>query len=62
LQGVRGQPPRDIDALVDTLLRVSRLAEDLGDQISEMDLNPIMVFEAGKGIKVVDSLMILNKG
>ena len=62
LQGVRGQPPRDLDALVDTLLKVSRVAEDLDDQISEMDLNPIMVFETAKGIKVVDSLMILNQG
>jgi acetate---CoA ligase (ADP-forming) len=61
LQGVRGQPPRDIDALVDTLLKVSRLAQDMEDKISEMDLNPIIVFGTGKGIKVVDSLMILNR-
>jgi acetyltransferase len=60
LQGVRGKAPRDIDALLDTLLKVSRLGEDLEDQIAEMDLNPVMVFEAGKGIKVVDSLMILR--
>lgn len=61
LQGVRGQPPRDLDALIDTLLKVSRMAEDLEEQIAEMDLNPIMVFETGKGIKVVDALMISNQ-
>jgi acyl-CoA synthetase (NDP forming)/GNAT superfamily N-acetyltransferase len=41
LLGGGGQPPADISALRDTLLRVSRLADDL-PQIAELDLNPVI--------------------
>ena len=41
LLGDRGQPAADIDALRDTLLRVSRLADDL-PQVAELDLNPVI--------------------
>jgi len=60
LEGFRGQPTYDQEALIETLLKVSRLAEDLESQIEEMDLNPVKVFEAGRGIKVVDSLLVLQ--
>jgi acetyl coenzyme A synthetase (ADP forming)-like protein len=54
LQGHRGRPPADLDALRDILLRVSRLAEDVRE-IAELDLNPVMVLDAGKGCRVVDA-------
>jgi acyl-CoA synthetase (NDP forming) len=41
LLGHRGSPPADLDALCDTLLRVSRLADDL-PEIAELDLNPVI--------------------
>ena len=41
LLGHRGQPAADIGALRDTLLRVSRLADDL-PQVAELDLNPVI--------------------
>lgn len=46
LTGYRGQPPVDVAALEESLLRVSALVEDL-PQIAEMDLNPIIVHAAG---------------
>ncbi|MEE8390871.1 MAG: acetate--CoA ligase family protein [Anaerolineae bacterium] len=61
LEGVRGQPPGDIDAVVDTLLRVSRLMIDL-PQVAEMDLNPLIVGPAGTGAWAVDVRIALGEG
>jgi acyl-CoA synthetase (NDP forming) len=55
LQGMRGKPPADRNALIDTLLRVSQLVTDHGAQIDELDLNPLVVLP--KGTKVVDALI-----
>jgi acyl-CoA synthetase (NDP forming) len=52
LLGHRGQPPADIDALRDTLLRVSQLADDL-PQVAELDLNPVIA--GPDGVTVVDA-------
>ncbi|WP_297464559.1 acetate--CoA ligase family protein [Thermococcus sp.] len=60
LAGVRGEEPADIDAIVDMLLKVSKLVEDLENYIKEMDLNPVFVYEKGKGAVVVDARMILK--
>jgi acetyltransferase len=57
LEGFRGQPPADIAAVIDIVLRFSQLCLDLKDAIAEIDINPLMVCENGKGAKVVDCLM-----
>ena len=54
LQGYRGQPAADVDALRDLLLRVSRLADDV-PEIIELDLNPVIALPAGHGCRVVDA-------
>jgi acetyltransferase len=59
LQGARGQAPADIDALVDCIERVSWLAADCSDKITEIDINPLCVLTAGQGVRVVDALVIL---
>jgi acyl-CoA synthetase (NDP forming) len=56
LKGARGRVAADIDAIVALLLKVSALAINLSQFISEIDLNPVMVFNHGKGVKVVDAL------
>lgn len=56
LQGVRGQKPRDVNALVDALLKVSRMVEE-NPSIRELDLNPIFVYE--KGLTVIDARVIV---
>jgi len=58
LAGVRGKPKTDITAIIDLLLKVSNLASDWGESISEFDLNPVVVFEDGQGIKVLDALCV----
>ena len=57
LRGYRGQPPLDIDTIAKILLNTSRLVMDHQD-IKELDLNPIMVYE--KGAKTVDARIILE--
>lgn len=53
LKGVRGEPPSDINAVVDTLLRVSLLVHDF-PQIKELDINPFFVYEDGQGVSALD--------
>ena len=57
LKGYRNTPPADIDAIVQILLNTSRLVTD-HEEIKELDLNPIMVYE--KGAKTVDARIILE--
>jgi acyl-CoA synthetase (NDP forming) len=58
LDGVRGAPPSDVDALVDTILRVQRMAMELGDSLAELDINPLMVLPHGQGAVALDALAI----
>jgi len=58
LKGVRGERPADIAAIVDCLLRVSQLATDF-PEIVELDINPLMVKEAGGGAVAVDMRLVL---
>ena len=52
LLGHRGQPPADVAALRDALLRISRLADDL-PQVAELDLNPVIA--GPDGVTAVDA-------
>lgn len=54
LTGYRGHPPADLEALEETLLRVSRLVEEI-PEINELDLNPIFALPPGQGCKIVDA-------
>jgi acetyltransferase len=53
LKGIRGEPPSDIDALRETILRVGQLVSDF-PQIVEMDLNPVFVYGVGEGCIALD--------
>ncbi|MEU9305283.1 acetate--CoA ligase family protein [Streptomyces sp. NPDC048269] len=58
LEGVRGAPPADVDALVEVILRIQRMALELGDELSELDINPLMVLPRGQGAVALDALAI----
>ncbi len=57
LAGARGRAPADVDALADAIVRLSALAVDLKDHVAELDINPLFVFERGKGVKAADALI-----
>ncbi len=59
LDGVRGQPPMDKAAIVDTLLRVSQLVQDF-PEIIEMDINPLMVYPQDGGALALDMRLVLK--
>jgi len=60
LQGYRGRPPADMKAIEDTLLRVSRLCEEI-PEISELDLNPIFALPPGQGCRIVDARILVKR-
>jgi len=60
LRGYRGQPPLDIDALAETLARVSHLIADHAERIAEIDVNPLIVRRAGHGVVAADALIVIR--
>ncbi len=60
LSGARGEAPRDQKAMADTIARYSNMILDLKDEIKESDANPVMLYEDGQGLKVVDARIILK--
>ena len=59
LEGIRGQPPADRDALADVLRRIAQLAVDI-PAIAELDANPVLALE--RGAIVVDARVALTTG
>jgi len=59
LQGVRGERASDLDAIVDCILRISQLVTDF-PEIVELDINPLLVREAGAGAVAVDMRLVLS--
>ncbi len=58
LKGVRGEAPRDMEALIEALLRLSQLMIEF-PEIEGIDINPLMALE--KGVTAVDARIILSK-
>lgn len=57
----RGGPDYDIDALADALVNISRFAKTYENEISEMDINPLVVQLKGKGVIALDGLIVREK-
>ncbi len=54
LEGFRGEPAADLEALRDVLLRLSRLAAEV-PEIAELDLNPVIALPRSRGCRIVDA-------
>ena len=59
LQGLRGRPPVNIEAIIDAALNLAQMTADFGEKISEVDINPLIA--GPEGVIVVDALVILNE-
>jgi acyl-CoA synthetase (NDP forming) len=59
LEGFRGRPPGDVDALADAVERFGRMAVALGDRLLEAEINPLFVLPRGRGVVAADGLVVL---
>lgn len=57
-EGYRGNAPLDIEALATTIARVAELAADNKETIRELDINPVFIYEQGKGVCAADALVV----
>jgi len=60
LDGYRGRPRCDVDALVKAVVRFSEMVVYLDEQLIECEINPIFVFVEGKGVKAADGVVVLS--
>jgi acetyltransferase len=61
LLGVRGEEKKDLDAVVDAIIQVGTILQKC-DRISDIEINPLMVYEHGMGVKAVDVRILLASG
>jgi acetyltransferase len=59
LEGVRGKPPVDKEAIVDTLLRMGQLVQEFSE-IAEFDINPLIVYPKDQGAIAIDMRLVLS--
>jgi acyl-CoA synthetase (NDP forming) len=57
LAGVRGEPPMDVDALADAVVKIGELMRDPDAKVMSLDLNPVLLDSAGKGCVMVDAVV-----
>jgi acyl-CoA synthetase (NDP forming) len=60
LDGFRGRPKADVDALVSTIVAFSLMVAQLGERLIEAEINPIFVLPAGKGVRAADGVVVLG--
>lgn len=58
LEPFRGRPARDKDKLKEAIQRISQLVTDFAE-FDEIDINPLFVFEEGRGVVAIDARMLL---
>ncbi|RQT37476.1 acetate--CoA ligase family protein [Burkholderia contaminans] len=59
LDGYRGRPKADVDALAAALVAFSRMALKLGERLVEAEINPLFVLDAGQGVRAADGVAVI---
>ncbi len=59
LDGFRGRPKADVDALADAIVAFSAMAAELGDRVIEAEINPVFVLPQGQGVCAADGVLVL---
>src|SRR5690606_22930091 len=62
LGGYRGGPKADIAAAVEAIAGIAALAAENADRLEELDVNPLIVSEEGRGAWIADALMVVREG
>ena len=62
LTGYRGALPADIDALAETMVKISNFAEENKDTLKELDINPLFIYPKGEGVAIADALAVVYHG
>lgn len=60
LDGFRGRPKLDVDALVSAIVAFSQMAAQLGDRLVEAEINPVFVLPQGQGVRAADGVVVLT--
>jgi acetate---CoA ligase (ADP-forming) len=60
LDGYRGRPKADVDALVQAIVAFSQMAAQLGDRLIEAEINPLFVLPEGQGVRAADGVVVLS--
>ncbi len=60
LEGYRGAPPGDVEALIDAVMAVAALAAARPARLVELDINPLLVMPRGEGVVVADCMMTMT--
>jgi acyl-CoA synthetase (NDP forming) len=60
LDGYRGRPKADVQALEDAVLRFAAMAQQLGERLMDAEINPLFVLEEGRGVRAADGVTILK--
>ncbi|RZL94056.1 MAG: CoA-binding protein [Variovorax sp.] len=59
LDGFRGRPKADVEALVSAIVAFSSMAAQLGERLVEAEINPLIVLHEGQGARAVDGVVVL---
>jgi hypothetical protein len=59
LDGFRGRPKADVEALVDAIVAFSDMAARLGERLLEAEINPVFVLPQGQGVRAADGVVVL---
>ncbi len=61
LNGYRGRPEADLETAIHTIEMIAGFAVERADDILEMDINPLIVREEGKGVSIADALIVVKE-
>ena len=59
LLGVRGEEKKDIDSIIDTVIKLAAILENC-ERIADIEINPLVVYERGRGVKAVDARILIS--
>ena len=60
LDGFRGRPKADVDALVSAIVAFSKMAAQMGERLVEAEINPLFVLPEGQGVRAADGVAVLG--